>query len=80
MKAKSNLVINYAAIEQAESLNFEAPEPEFKEVEINFDITGVTVYYLNMDGNINISLFGELWTIIHTKELIEALDKQVNNK
>ncbi len=78
MKAKANLVINYAEIEQAEKLNYEGPDPKYKEFEINFDISGVNCYYLNMDGNINMSLFGEAWTIMYDKELIKALDKQIN--
>lgn len=80
MKAKTEFITNGEAIEQAIKLNYEPPLPKLKAVDFNFDITGVGAFYINFDGQINMNLFGEWMTIHYTKELVKALDFQVNGK
>jgi hypothetical protein len=78
MKAKTEFVANFKDIEQALKLDITPPEPEFKNVDFTFDINAVAAYYLNQDGNINISLYGEMWTLIYNKKIIVELDKHLN--
>ena len=78
MKAKTEFLVNSKEIEQALKLDISPPEPEFKNVDFTFDLNAVAAYYINSDGNINISLYGELWTLIYNKRVIAELDKHLN--
>ena len=76
MKAKTEFVANFKDIEQAHQLGYDVPEPETTIIDFNFDITGVVAYYINNDGNINLSLYGEMWTVQYDKKIIEKQDGQ----
>jgi hypothetical protein len=78
MKAKTEFVANFKDIEQALKLDITPPEPEFKNVDFTFDINAVAAYYINNEGNINISLYGEMWTLIYNKKVIELLDQHLS--
>jgi hypothetical protein len=81
MKAKTEFVSNFREIEQAQQLGYEIPNPEKVIIDFNFDLfdlNGVVAYYINQDGNINISLYGEMWTVQYDKDIIKALDKHLN--
>lgn len=78
MKAKTEFLVNSKEIEQALKLDISPPEPEFKNVDFTFDLNAVAAYYINSDGNINISLYGELWTLIHNKRVIAELERHLN--
>ena len=78
MKAKTEFVANFKEIEQAHQLGYDVPEPESVIIDFNFDITGVVAYYINQDGNINLSLYGEMWTVQFDKAILKALDKHLN--
>ena len=78
MKAKTEFVSNFKEIEQAPQLGYDVPEPESVIIDFNFDITGVVAYYINQDGNINLSLYGEMWTVQYDKDILKALDKHLN--
>jgi hypothetical protein len=78
MKAKTEFVSNFREIEQAQQLGYEIPNPEKVIIDFNFDLNGVVAYYINQDGNINISLYGEMWTVQYDKDILKALDKHLN--
>jgi len=78
MKAKTEFLVNSKEIEQALKLDISPPEPEFKNVDFTFDLNAVAAYYINSDGNINISLYGELWTLIYNKRVIVELERYLN--
>jgi len=78
MKAKTEFLVNSKEIEQALKLDISPPEPEFKNVDFTFDLNAVAAYYINNDGNINISLYGELWTLIYNKRVIIELERHLN--
>ena len=78
MKAKTEFVANFKEIEQAHQLGYDVQDPESVIIDFNFDITGVVAYYINQDGNINISLYGEMWTVQYDKAILKALDKHLN--
>ncbi|MDH3321519.1 MAG: hypothetical protein OEM04_00950 [Flavobacteriaceae bacterium] len=78
MKAKTEFLVNSKEIEQALKLDISPPEPEFKNVDFTFDLNAVAAYYINSDGNINISLYGELWTLIYNKRVIAELERYLN--
>ena len=78
MKAKTEFLVNSKEIEQALKLDISPPEPEFKNVDFTFDLNAVAAYYINSDGNINISLYGELWTLIYNKRVIVELERHLN--
>jgi hypothetical protein len=78
MKAKTEFVSNFKEIEQAHQLGYDVPEPETTIIDFNFDVNGVVAYYINNDGNINLSLYGEMWTVQYDKDIIAALDKHIN--
>jgi len=78
MKAKTEFLVNSKEIEQALKLDISPPEPEFKNVDFTFDLNAVAAYYINSDGNINISLYGELWTLIYNKRVVVELERHLN--
>jgi hypothetical protein len=60
---------NIEEIEKAEELGFEAPEPVYRKTEILFDIEGVYYAYINVDGNININIHQNVYTLDFNKEI-----------
>jgi len=80
VKGKTEFLVNQSDIEQAVKLGYEIPEPVTKIIDFNFDLNGVVAFFINFEGNINISLFGEMWTILHDEKIIEALEKHLNGK
>jgi hypothetical protein len=78
MKAKTEFLSNSKEIDQARKLDIALPEMEFKSVDFTFDINAVAAYYINNEGNINISLYGEIWTLLYSKKIIEQLDKHLS--
>lgn len=77
MKAKTILLTNGTEIDQASKLGLEIPELKYRDADFYFDITKVTLFFINDDGEINISIDGDMWTLYHTEELWKALEYQV---
>ena len=80
MKGKTEFLSNQSEIEQAVKLGYDIPEPITKIVDFNFDLNGVVAFFINFEGNINISLFGEMWTIMYDKKILEELEQHLNGK
>jgi|TARA_R110000823_G_scaffold268097_1_gene388032 hypothetical protein len=80
MKAKTEFCSNIKEIDQAIKLGYDVPEAESKIIDFNFDLSGVVAYYLNIEGNINISLYGEMWTIQYDKKILKELEAHINKK
>ena len=80
MKGKTEFLSNQSEIEQAVKLGYDVPEPITKIVEFNFDLNGVVAFFINFEGNINISLFGEMWSIMYDEKILEELEKHLNGK
>ena len=78
MRGKTEFLSNLKEIEEATRLGYNVPEEETKIIDFNFDVKGVVAYFINFDGNINISLYGEMFTLQYDEKIIEALNKHLN--
>jgi len=72
MKAKAKLIINSKQLEQSQKMGTDC-EPEFGGFDIYFDSRTITLSFVNTEGNINVWMMGQMWTLEYDEKLWETI-------
>lgn len=81
MKADINFINHdQEAVEQAEKLGMPEPKPTEWKGEVFFDMSYISIAYVNDDGAIVIYLSSGPWILEYNQELWEKIKKHLNEQ
>jgi hypothetical protein len=60
-------------------MNKAIPESVMSEDDFDFRLKDVSYIYVNTNGNLNVCICGELWSLKYDKELHSKIKKSLNN-